>query len=189
MTLYSYIREKLWYEPSDYCWPKALWLKPPRIYFLEASCKLHDDWYEEWWNEWRRLVCDLFFYVNMLNDINKLCRWFYKRIFYFCWTTVYFLLVRLFGWTCFVYNNKYDWTNFWAVVHALGAHRSGKSKTFIDFIILIVMSSFTWVMFTFIAFHLFPSATYLLFAMSGTWGYLGVEWMSMVASYLKNKMK
>ena len=78
---------------------------------------------------------------------------------------------------------------FWAVVHALGAHRSGKSKTFLDFIILIIMSSFTWVMFTFIAFHLFPSATYLLFAMSGTWGYLGVEWMSMVASYLKNKMK
>lgn len=99
------------FRTSDYCWPKALWLKPPRVYFFEASCKLHDDWYWEGWNEWRRLVCDLFFYTHMINDINKFCRWFFHRVFYFCWATVYFLLVRLFGWTCFKYTNKYDWTN------------------------------------------------------------------------------
>lgn len=78
---------------------------------------------------------------------------------------------------------------FGAIVHALNAHRQGKSKTFLDFIILVVMSSFTWVMFTLIAFHLFPTATYLLFAMSGAGGYLGVEWMGMVVEYLKRKIK
>ncbi len=78
---------------------------------------------------------------------------------------------------------------FWAIVHALNAHRNWKTKSFLDFVILVIMSSFTWVMFTLLALHLFPTATYLLFAMSGAWGYLGVEWMSMVVGYLKNRMK
>ena len=77
---------------------------------------------------------------------------------------------------------------FWAVVHALNAHRQGKSKSVIDFFVLVIMSSFTWVMFTLIAFHLFPSATYLIFAMSGTWGYLGIEGMGMVVEYVKKKL-
>lgn len=77
---------------------------------------------------------------------------------------------------------------FWAIVHALNAHRNGKSKSFLDFIILVIMSSFTGVMFTLIAFHLFPSATYLLFAMSWAGGYLGVEWMGMVVEFIKSKI-
>lgn len=76
---------------------------------------------------------------------------------------------------------------FWAIVHALNVHRQGKSKTFIDFLVLVIMSSFTWIMFTLLAFHLFPSATYLIFAMSGTGGYLGIEWMSMIVEFLKKK--
>jgi hypothetical protein len=78
---------------------------------------------------------------------------------------------------------------FGAIVHALNAHRKGNSKTFLDFIVLIIMSSFTWVMFTLLALHIFPTATYLAFAMSGAWGYLGVEGMSMVVGYLKAKFK
>ncbi len=78
---------------------------------------------------------------------------------------------------------------FWAIVHALNAHRQGKTKSFLDFIVLVIMSSFTWVMFTLLALHLFPMATYLLFAMSGAGWYLGVEWMSMVVWYLKNRIK
>ena len=78
---------------------------------------------------------------------------------------------------------------FWAIVHALNAHRKGTSKSFLDFVILIIMSSFTWVMFTLIALHLFPAATYIAFAMSWAWGYLGVEWMGMVVSLLKDKIK
>ena len=78
---------------------------------------------------------------------------------------------------------------FWALVHALSAHRTGKSKTFIDFISLVIMSSFTGIMFTLIALHLFPTAPYLIYAMSGTGGYLGIEWMSMVVEYFKTKFK
>lgn len=78
---------------------------------------------------------------------------------------------------------------FWAFVHALSAHRTGKSKTFIDFISLVIMSSFTGIMFTLIALHLFPTAPYLIYAMSGTGGYLGIEGMSMVVEYFKTKFK
>lgn len=92
------------YKASDYCWPKALWLKPPRVIFFEASCKLHDEGYDEGWNELRRLVCDLFFYTHMINDINKFGGFWYRKLFYFCWATLYFILVRLGGWVIFKYK-------------------------------------------------------------------------------------
>lgn len=78
---------------------------------------------------------------------------------------------------------------FWAIVHALNAHRKWTSKSFLDFIVLVIMSSFTWVMFTLLAFHFFPAATYLIYAMSGAWGYLGVEWMSFIVDIIKWKLK
>lgn len=76
---------------------------------------------------------------------------------------------------------------FWAIVHALDAHRKGQSKTFTDGIILIVMSSFAGVMFTILGLHLFPTSTYLVYAMSGAGWYIGVEGMSMVIKYIKSK--
>lgn len=78
---------------------------------------------------------------------------------------------------------------FWAIVHALSAHRTWKSKTFLDFITLTIMSSFTWVMFTLLALHTMPQSPYLVYAMSGTGGYLGIEWMSMIVAFIKNKIK
>lgn len=78
---------------------------------------------------------------------------------------------------------------FWAIVHALSDHRSWKSKSFLDFIILIIMSSFTWVMFTLLALHTIPDSPYLIYAMSWTWWYLWIEWMSVLVGYLKNKIK
>ena len=78
---------------------------------------------------------------------------------------------------------------FGAIVHALNAHRKWTSKSFLDFVVLIIMSSFTWVMFTILALHLFPSATYLVFAMSWAGWYLWVEWMGMVVWYLKKKVQ
>lgn len=76
---------------------------------------------------------------------------------------------------------------FWALVHALSAHRAWKSKSFIDFVTLIIMSSFTWVIFTLIALHLFPASPYLVYAMSGTWGYLGIEGMGMIVEFIKKR--
>ena len=77
---------------------------------------------------------------------------------------------------------------FWAIVHALDSHRKGNSKTLVDFIILVIMSSFAGVMFTIIWLHLFPASTYLIYAMSGTWWYIGIEWMSVLVKYLKSKI-
>jgi len=76
---------------------------------------------------------------------------------------------------------------FWAFVHALNAHRTWKSKTFIDFLSLTIMSSFTWVMFTLLGLHLFPSAPYIVYAMSWTGWYLWIEWMSILVGYLKTR--
>lgn len=78
---------------------------------------------------------------------------------------------------------------FWAIVHALTAHRNGTSKTFIDFCILVTISSFTWVMFTLLAFHFFPASIYLTWASAWFGWFIGVEWMGIVAAVLKAKFK
>jgi hypothetical protein len=107
----------IYMEKEQYCWPKALFIKPPRVVLFEASCKLHDEGYNEGWNELRRLICDLFFYTYMLNDINKVISFRLDsnesrikinltKTFYFLWASLYFVLVRLFGWWYFNYKNK-----------------------------------------------------------------------------------
>ena len=78
---------------------------------------------------------------------------------------------------------------FGAFVHALDSHRQGQSKTFIDFASLIVMSSFSGVMFALIGLSLFPEHIYLTTAFAGTGGYLGVEGMSLIVSFIKKKIK
>ena len=78
---------------------------------------------------------------------------------------------------------------FWAIVHALKAHRSWDSKTIVDFLILVIMSSFTWVIFTLLALHFMPAAPYLAYAASGAGGYLWVEAMSLIVVLIKNKFK
>lgn len=78
---------------------------------------------------------------------------------------------------------------FGAIVHALSAHRNWTSKSFLDFLILVIISSFTWVMFTLIAFHMFPASVYLTGACAGFGWFVWVEGMSFVASILKSKFK
>lgn len=78
---------------------------------------------------------------------------------------------------------------FWAFVHALNAQRNGQSKTFVDFISLVIMSSFSWVMFGIMWLYLFPASIYLSLAMSGTWAFLWVEWMGLIVKYFKTKFK
>jgi hypothetical protein len=74
---------------------------------------------------------------------------------------------------------------FGAIVHASQAHRTGKSKTLADFAILVVMSSFSGVMFSLVAIYYFPQDTYLTMAMAGTGGFLGVEGMSILVDKLR----
>lgn len=78
---------------------------------------------------------------------------------------------------------------FGALVHALDSHRKGKSKTILDFFVLMVMSSFSGVMFALVALSLFPDQVYATTAMAGTGGYLGVEGMAVLSDFIKNKFK
>jgi len=75
---------------------------------------------------------------------------------------------------------------FGAIVHATMAHRKGMSKTFIDFVILTVMSSFSGVMFALLALYLFgDSQPYITLMMAGTGGFLGVEGMTIIVNKLR----
>jgi uncharacterized membrane protein YqgA involved in biofilm formation len=76
---------------------------------------------------------------------------------------------------------------FGAIVHAAKAHREGKSKTFLDFVTLTVMSSFSGVMFAFMGLYLFEHQAYLSMAMAGTGGFLGVEGMTFIIDKLFTK--
>lgn len=78
---------------------------------------------------------------------------------------------------------------FGAVVHALEAQRKGSSKTFADFAALVVMSSFSGVMFALVAVSYLQDQVYLTTAIAGTGGYIGVEGMSFIVEYLKKKFK
>lgn len=75
---------------------------------------------------------------------------------------------------------------FGALVHALRAHRNGSSKTLLDFVALVVMSSFSGVIFALMAIHFFPEEIYISIALAGTGGYLGIEGMGMVIERIKN---
>lgn len=71
---------------------------------------------------------------------------------------------------------------FGAIVHASRAHRTGKSRGFGDFAILIVMSSFSGLMFGLTALHFFPNDQYLSLVITGTGGFLGVEGMTLIVN-------
>lgn len=73
-----------------------------------------------------------------------------------------------------------------AVVHASKAHRLGESKTVVDFLTLIVMSSFSGAMFALIGFQFFSDQIYLTMAMAGTGGYIGVEGMTLIVERVKS---
>jgi len=78
---------------------------------------------------------------------------------------------------------------FGAIVHASKAHREGKSKNFMDFLLLTIMSSFSGVMFALLGFEMFGYESYLSLAMAGTGGYVGVEGMTFIVTYLKDRFK
>ena len=74
------------------------------------------------------------------------------------------------------------------MVHALNAYRNGGSKSIIDMMMLTVISSFSGVMFAFVAFHVFGEDSYLTLAIAGSGGFLGVEGMSMLTKAIKKSI-
>ena len=78
---------------------------------------------------------------------------------------------------------------FGAIVHTSKAHREGKSKNLLDFILLTLMSSFSGVIFALVGFQTFGSDSYLTLAMAGTGGFVGVEGMTFITTYLMDRFK
>lgn len=77
---------------------------------------------------------------------------------------------------------------FGAFVHAAKAHRLGQSKTFLDFLTLVLMSSFSGAMFALLGFHFFPGEHYISMALAGTGGFLGVEGMTIAISKIQDML-
>lgn len=84
---------------------------------------------------------------------------------------------------------------FGAIVHASKTVRDGRAKgdtptqILLDFTILVIMSSFSGVMFALLGFEMFGIDSYLSMAMAGVGGYVGVEGMTFVVNYLTEKWK
>lgn len=74
---------------------------------------------------------------------------------------------------------------FGGIAHAINKHRNGMSKTFMDFFLLTILSSFFGVMFGFIAIHFFPSSEYLTLSIAGTGGWLGIEATGILIDFVK----
>lgn len=78
---------------------------------------------------------------------------------------------------------------FGAIVHASKAHREGQSNSFLDFLVLTIMSSFSGVMFAIVGFEMFGHESYISLAMAGTGGFIGVEGMTYIIAFVTNKFK
>jgi hypothetical protein len=73
---------------------------------------------------------------------------------------------------------------FGALVHATKVYRAGGTKNFLDYIALVFMSSFSGVMFLLLALQWFGTESYLTGALAGAGGFMGVEGMTYVITYL-----
>lgn len=74
---------------------------------------------------------------------------------------------------------------FGALAHAINAHRTGQTKGFLDFVALIILSSFSGVIFALLALHTFDSQ-YITLAASGSGGFLGIEGVTFLAPKVRN---
>lgn len=75
---------------------------------------------------------------------------------------------------------------FGALVHASKAYRAGQTKGILDYLALVMMSSFSGVMFFLLTIYLFGEPSYLTMAMAGTGGFLGVEGMTIIINRLQS---
>lgn len=76
---------------------------------------------------------------------------------------------------------------FGAIVHAVNAHRGGESKGFFDFVLLTIVSSFSGMIFAFVALYLFENP-YITLAMTGAGGYLGTEGITWLSKQLMDML-
>lgn len=71
-----------------------------------------------------------------------------------------------------------------AIAHAMNAHRIGRSKTLMDFFLLVIISSFSGLLFSLLALQFFHSE-YLTLAAAGAGGYSGVEGLTVLTKKIR----
>lgn len=76
---------------------------------------------------------------------------------------------------------------FGALVHAAKSYRDGTSRNIVDFIALTFMSSFSGVIFSLVGLEFFGQSSYITLAMAGTGGFIGVEGMTFIITYLTGR--
>ena len=74
------------------------------------------------------------------------------------------------------------------IVHALSAYRRGETRGPLDILVLATISSFTGVIFAFLALNLYPQG-YFTFAVAGVGGFIGVEGMAWITDLVKKKLQ
>lgn len=77
---------------------------------------------------------------------------------------------------------------FGAITHAIRAHRLGQSKGLADFALLTIMSSFSGMVFAFIALSTTDSVYFTLSA-AGAGGFLGIEGLAYLSTFIKESLK
>lgn len=70
---------------------------------------------------------------------------------------------------------------FGGLVHALNAYRHRQTKGWLDVCILLIIASFSGVIFAILTQYLFPHQMYLSHAAAGCGGVLGIEGLTYVA--------
>lgn len=75
---------------------------------------------------------------------------------------------------------------FGALAHAINAKREGRTRTFGDFILLWIMSSFFGVVLALIAASVFGEESLIVYGMAGTGGWLGSETTAFLRQWAKN---
>ena len=78
---------------------------------------------------------------------------------------------------------------FGAVVHALTAYRDGKSKSWVDHIMLSIIASFSGVMFGLAGIYWFGAGSYPALLITGVGGYIGPPGMSYLTDYVFKLLK
>ena len=96
-----------WFWPQikkEYSWWHNAWLyilrfllKILSVHFDIADSYKHDYWYYLWWDEKRRLECDLKFHYFICRDIETWNYFIIKRIYLYILASIFYIAVRI-GW-------------------------------------------------------------------------------------------
>ena len=78
---------------------------------------------------------------------------------------------------------------FGAITQALIEHRELRSRTFFDFVVLIIVGSFTGVMFGLLALNFFPNNQYISMSITGAGAVMGKEGLSMLSKKLLDMLR